>query len=128
MLPNLNKESSNKIRVVITDDYRFTSSGLEKKMFSKKLIKELSKQNGDAFFHEGIPLSMAVEIRTTARGTIAEKENRFTTSSPNIGPVLTTLIETLGGAAYAKVTQIAEVSMARVFGNENRIIIEIERI
>ncbi len=120
--------NQNKIRVVVFDKFRFDSSGLIKKMFEKKLIKEFTKQNGDAFFNEGIPLSLSLEVRTTSKGSLAEKENQFSTFSPNLSNVIKSIINALSGAAFYKVNQVAEISVSKLFSNQDRIVIEIERI
>lgn len=128
MQPNLNKIKPEKVRVVLNHKYNFSSQGLDRKIFIKSLIKEFVKQNNDTYFHEDLPLSLNIEVRSMKRSSMAELENKYTTHLPNLGSVVNAVIDALSGAAFTKMNQVVEVYITKLFGNENRIIVELERI
>lgn len=128
MQQNLNKLKDKKARIVLNEKFSFNDTGLSKKIFMKSLIKEYVKQNGDTFFHEGVPVSINIEIRTTSKASSEERANRFTTHMPNLVKVVPIILEAMNGAVYTKVTQVAELFITKLYSNENRIVIEVERI
>lgn len=128
MLPDLNKKNPNRVRFVINDKYYNTKSKLESRMFDRLVIKEFSKQCGDVYYHGKIPLSINIEVRVKVRRTKEESEEKYITNLPDLNSVISEISNALVGALYDNVHQIAELFVTKIYGNENRIVVEIERL
>ena len=128
MQPNLNKASSNRGRFVITDDFSITRTGIAKKIFLRKIVKEFGKQCHDTFFHEEVPVIVNIEVRLKVTAPSYVKENKYLTNKPYLSDVLELILEGLEGAAFTNKKQVVEVFISKYHGNENRITVELERV
>jgi Holliday junction resolvase RusA-like endonuclease len=128
MQPNLNKASSNKGRFIIKDNFSVIRSGLAKKVFVRKIIKEFGAQCHDTFFHEDVPVVLNIEVRLKVNAPSYVKENKYLTNKPYLSDVLELILEALEGAAFTNKRQVVEVFITKYHGNEDRIIVELERV
>jgi len=128
MLINLNKLKEKKARLVLNERYIRTKTGLEGKLFDRKIIKEYMKQCGDTYFHKNIPLSINIEVNVSSRVNSLIKKNRYITNLPNVNIISQVISKSLVCLAYDSEYQIAELFITKVYGDENKIVIEIEML
>jgi Holliday junction resolvase RusA-like endonuclease len=85
---------------------------------------------GSLFYNDGIPVGIDIEIITLVRRMNAnEKQNQKNhTSFPEVSSVLKEVVEALKGAAYVSKSQVAEVFISKIHGNEDRIKITVYRL
>ncbi len=128
MQQNLNNKQAKKVRFVLDQKFFTELKGLDQKLFQRKITMEYIRQCGDVYYHDEIPVAVNLEIRTTRRVTSTQKENKFVTKLPIITMVTDSVTRSLVGTAYDSVRQVAELYATKLHGNEDRIIVEIERI
>jgi Holliday junction resolvase RusA-like endonuclease len=128
MQPNLNKASSDRGRFVIKEDFSIVRTGVAKKIFLRKIVKDFGAQCHDTFFHEDVPVVVNIEVRLKVNAPSYVKENKYLTNKPYLSDVLELILEGLEGAAFTNRRQIVEVFISKYHGNENRIIVELERV
>jgi Holliday junction resolvase RusA-like endonuclease len=127
MQPNLNKASSKIARFILRGKLDKTMGGISKTIFLKRIIKEFGSQCHDTFFHEGVPVIMNVEIRIQKNASNEIKNNKYLPHRPSVSELLTNISKALSGAAYHNEMQIVEVFVTKIFGNEDRLTVEMER-
>lgn len=128
MQPNLNKAQAKKARFVLEDKFIKDISPLEKRLFDRKISVAYLKMCSDTYFHDDQPVSVNIEVRTKKRLLTYEKHNKFVTKMPLINEVSSSLLRALTGCAYDNIRQVAELYVTKIHGNEDRIVVEIERI
>ena len=102
-----------------------------KPVYHNQIVKAMVEQcGGDLFFGEGIPVSIEIEIMSVRpKTTKLEKENQINhTGFPKVSTVLAHFMEALKGAAYISESQVADVFITKVRGNEDRIRVTISRL
>lgn len=128
MLPNLNNKNKRLVRMVLNERYLETKTGLDGKIFDRLIVKEYTKQCGDTYHHGKVPVGINIEIRVKARVSSQEKLNGFITNLPNINNLCSSVCKSLVGVAYDSECQVAELFATKIYGNEDRIVIEIEML
>jgi Holliday junction resolvase RusA-like endonuclease len=127
MQPNLNKASGKKARFVVRENFSIDRNGISKKIFARKIVKDFGAQCKDTFFHEDVPVIVNIELRLKVKAPAHVKENKYLTNKPYINDVLTVILDSLEGAAFTNKRQVVEVYVTKLHGNEDRILVELER-
>jgi Holliday junction resolvase RusA-like endonuclease len=102
-----------------------------KPVYHNEIVKAMVEQcGGSLFYNDGIPVGIDIEIITLVRRMNAnEKQNQKNhTSFPEVSSVLKEVVEALKGAAYVSKSQVAEVFISKIHGNEDRIKITVYRL
>jgi Holliday junction resolvase RusA-like endonuclease len=98
-----------------------------KEVYRMKIIREFVKQCGDLFFNEKVPVALTIEIVEKKRLKKEEREEPFAVGHPRLDTVTKTFIEALNGAAYYSASQISEVYISKLNGNDFQIRVQLTR-
>jgi len=125
---NLNNKNKKLLRFVLKEKYLKTKTGLDGKIFDRLIVKEYIQQCGDTYYHLGTPVSLNIECRVNAKINAQEKKNKYITNLPNLNSLCGAISKSLVGVAYDNENQVSEFFATKIFGNEDRIVIEIEML
>ena len=125
---NLNNKNKKILKLVIKEKYFKKKTGLESKMFDRLIVNEFTKQCGDSYYYSGTPVSINIECRINSKISSAEKQNQYITNLPNLNNLTSAVCKSLVGVAFDSENQVSEMFATKIFGNENRIVIEIEML
>ena len=128
MLPNLNNKNKRLVMMILHEKYLETKTRLEGKMFDRLIVKEYTKQCGDNYYHGKVPVGINVEVRVKAKVSAQERLNGYITNLPNVNSLCQSVCKSLVGVAYDSEYQVAELFATKIYGNEDRIVIEVEML
>lgn len=125
MQPNMNKYAAPRVRFVIREKYLEEKMGLAADIFNNLIIKEYIRQVKDNCYYDGVLLTLTIQI-TLKKGKKATTE--YVDGNPNLINFTKMVMSTLKNIAYEKENQIVEILASKVYGEENKITIELERM
>ncbi len=98
-----------------------------KHVYLMSIVKAFSKECGELYFPEGIPVTVQIEIRMVKQSSQAEKEELNLVGFPRIDKVGQIFVEALSGAAFYNANQVSELYITKLKSNEDRIKVQIFR-
>jgi Holliday junction resolvase RusA-like endonuclease len=118
---------SNRNVFVIKERFPTYLSPRMREVYRMKIIREFVKQCGDLFFNEKVPVALTIEIVEKKRLKKEEREEPFAVGHPRLDTVTKTFIEALNGAAYYSASQVSEVYVSKLNGNDFQIRVQLTR-
>lgn len=120
-------QQSNRVSFVINERFPTYLSPRLRKVYHHQIVKAFVKQCGDFFLGEKIPVSIGIEIREKKKLSKAEREEMYAVGHPRLDNVVSTILESLNGAAFYSLSQVSEVYVTKLNSNEFRIKVDIAR-
>ena len=101
-----------------------------KLVFKARILKDFVEQVGDVFYDEKIPVSVQIEITSYKKSAplTVRKEQKYSTHPPGLLKAAILIVEGMEHGVYYNQSQVAEILITKVYGNEDQIRITLERI
>lgn len=126
-MPSLNKKTNT---FVVKGSVGGYMSPRMKLVFKAQILKEFVEQVGDVFYDEKIPVSVQIEIVSRKKGVPLNVRNsqKYSTHPPMLTKAVDLIVGGLEHGVYYNQSQVAEIIITKVYGNEDQIRITVERI